>query len=62
MRKVQIGKYSISRRDLLYAFYGLVSFTTLASCGTNKTSIGNSSASNTNIKGSSSTKVVRLGY
>ncbi|MDZ7955627.1 aliphatic sulfonate ABC transporter substrate-binding protein [Nostoc sp. DedQUE09] len=63
MRKVQIGEYSISRRDLLYAFYGLVSFTTLASCGTNKTSIGNSTASNTNIiKSSSSTKVVRLGY
>ncbi|MBD2414304.1 hypothetical protein FACHB389_14270 [Nostoc calcicola FACHB-389] len=62
MRKVQIGKYSISRRDLLYAFYGLVSFTTLASCGTNKASIGNSNASNTNIKSSSSTKVVRLGY
>ncbi|MDF5738562.1 MULTISPECIES: aliphatic sulfonate ABC transporter substrate-binding protein [unclassified Nostoc] len=74
MVRPQIGKYSISRRDLLYAFYGLASFTTLVSCGINNGSTNNSNANNSsvslgnnatttsNTKEKSPTKLVRLGY
>ncbi|MBN3960214.1 aliphatic sulfonate ABC transporter substrate-binding protein [Nostoc sp. NMS8] len=66
MVRPQIGKYSISRRDLLYAFYGLVSFTTLVSCGTNNGSANNSSTTlSTNVTNTNSkaaTKLIRLGY
>ncbi|WP_138498234.1 aliphatic sulfonate ABC transporter substrate-binding protein [Nostoc sp. PA-18-2419] len=70
MVRRQIGKYSISRRDLLYAFYGLVSFTTLVSCQSNNGSTGNSSSNNsskslstnTTSNSKSTTKLVRLGY
>ncbi|MEH1778575.1 MAG: hypothetical protein V7K67_28140 [Nostoc sp.] len=68
MARPQIGKYSISRRDLLYSFYGLLSFTALVSCGTNNGSTGNSSANNssttlsTNANNKGSTKLIRLGY
>jgi len=62
MSRLLIGGKPLSRRNLLYAFYGLVSFTTLVSCGINK---GNTSNTDNN-KGSglvgNSTKVVRLGY
>ncbi|MBD2489341.1 aliphatic sulfonate ABC transporter substrate-binding protein [Aulosira sp. FACHB-615] len=61
MKKVQIGNYGISRRDLLYAVYGLVSFTTLVSCGQNNASTSSSNVSTTNVK-STSNKVVRIGY
>ena len=66
MVRPQIGKYSISRRDLLYTFYGLMSFTALVSCGTNKGSTDNSSSAilstNTISNNKGSTKLVRLGY
>lgn len=66
MVRPQIGKYSISRRDLLYTFYGLMSFTALVSCGTNNGSTGNSSSTtlsaNATGNNKASTKLVRLGY
>ncbi|MHC5614225.1 MAG: aliphatic sulfonate ABC transporter substrate-binding protein [Nostoc sp.] len=66
MVRPQIGKYSISRRDLLYTFYGLMSFTALVSCGTNKGSTDNSSSATLSANATSnnkgSTKLVRLGY
>lgn len=52
MSRLLIGGKPLSRRNLLYAFYGLVSFTTLVSCGINKS---NNHANNNN-------KVIRLGY
>ncbi|MEH1913190.1 hypothetical protein [Nostoc sp.] len=52
MVRLQIGKHSISRRDLLYTFYGLMSFTALVSCGTNNGSTGNNS--NTTLSANSS--------
>jgi sulfonate transport system substrate-binding protein len=61
MIRQQIGKYSISRRDLLYAFYGFMSFATLVSCGANNANTSNSNSSNSTTR-SSNTKLVRLGY
>ncbi len=57
--KLNNGKYMISRRELLYAFYGFASFTTLVSCAINNKSSNNGTSDN---KGGTSTKLVRLGY
>ncbi len=70
MFRPEIGKSSIKRRNLLYAFYGLVSFTTLVSCGINNGSTGsrstNNSSANSSNNGTSNskgnTKLIRLGY
>ncbi|MEH2226803.1 aliphatic sulfonate ABC transporter substrate-binding protein [Nostoc sp.] len=66
MVRPQIGKHSISRRDLLYTFYGLMSFTALVSCGTNNGSTSNNSnttlSANATSNNKNSTKLVRLGY
>ncbi|MBR8841005.1 MAG: aliphatic sulfonate ABC transporter substrate-binding protein [Stigonema ocellatum SAG 48.90 = DSM 106950] len=62
MVRSKIGQSSIKRRDLLYALYGLVSFSTLVSCGINNGSTGNKSANNSISNTKDHTKLIRLGY
>lgn len=71
MTKPYFGNRFISRRDLLYAFYGFPSFATLVGCSSNpnsgdkgiasNTSSNVATASNNSANGNKETKVVRCG-